>query len=129
MPKPPKLAVSEHESARLRRAIARVLPPILQKLYELAMQGDVQAARLLLDRALPPLAPVRDAVLLEGDGPKAWREDLVRKVTRGEMAPREALLVLDLLDRLPHKEGDKAKAGLSQQTLQKIQEALYGKTS
>jgi hypothetical protein len=129
MPKPPKIAVGEHESARLRRAIARVLPPILQKLYELAIQGDVQAAKLLLDRALPPLAPVRDAVLLEGDDPKAWREDLVRKVTSGEMAPREALLVLDLLDRLPRKEGDKAKAGLNQQTLQHIQEALYGKTS
>ncbi len=41
--------------ARLREAIGRDLPDIIAKLVEQAKAGDVQAARVLLDRVLPSL--------------------------------------------------------------------------
>jgi hypothetical protein len=41
----------------LREKIARDVPEILAALGERAKQGDPQAARLLLERTLPPLRP------------------------------------------------------------------------
>jgi hypothetical protein len=122
MPKPP--TTRDSETARLRHAIRKVLPPVLQKLYQLAIAGDVQAARLLLDRALPPLQPVRDAVLIDGDTPQAMKADLLAKVASGEIAPREALAVLELLSRLPAGKEEKAIDG---EALALIRERLYGK--
>ena len=84
MPRAPaKVSRDAAETAQLRRAIRKVLPPVLQKLYQLAVAGDVQAAKLLLDRALPPLQAVRDAVFLDGDTPGALKADLLAKVAGG----------------------------------------------
>ncbi len=123
MPKPP---ARDSETTRLRNAIRKVLPPVLQKLYQMAIAGDVQAARLLLDRALPPLQPVRDAVLIDGDTPQAMKADLLAKVAGGEIAPREALAVLELLSQLPAGKGDKTQT-IDGQALAMIRERLYGK--
>ena len=47
------------EVARLRAAIAEHVPTIITRLVERAtMEGDTQAARLLLERVLPPVKPV-----------------------------------------------------------------------
>jgi hypothetical protein len=123
MPKPP---ARDSETARLRHAIRKVLPPVPQKLYQLAIAGDVQAARLLLDRALPPLQPVRDAVLIDGDTPQAMKADLLAKVAGGEIAPREAPAVLELLSRLPAGKGERARS-IDGEALALIRERLYGK--
>ena len=48
----------------LRQAIADRLPGIVAALIERAEQGDVGAAKLLIDRVLPPLRPVDSAVSL-----------------------------------------------------------------
>jgi hypothetical protein len=121
MSKSPK----ESDAARLRRIIARVLPPVLQRLYDLALRGDVQAAKLLLDRALPPLAPVRDTVVLNGETPEEWRADLLAKVAGGDIAPREALVLLELFDRMPAANKPKSKM-LDSETLKTIRATLYG---
>jgi hypothetical protein len=125
MPRPPKVTLNESEAARLRRTIARVLPPVLQRLYDLAMRGDVQAAKLLLDRALPPLAPVRDTVVLNGETPEEWRADLLAKVAGGDIAPREALVLLELFDRMPSAKREKPPM-LDGETLKAVKSALYG---
>ena len=39
----------------LRKAIADDVPGILKRMSEMALLGDVQAARLLLERCIPPL--------------------------------------------------------------------------
>lgn len=44
-------------SSALREAIQTELPSIIQSLLEKAKGGDIQAATLLLSRALPPLRP------------------------------------------------------------------------
>jgi hypothetical protein len=43
------------ESGRLRAAISEHLPEIIDQLVEKARGGDIQAARLLLERVLPPV--------------------------------------------------------------------------
>jgi len=43
---------------RARRAIARELPSIVASLVEQARAGDVQAAKLLLERAIPAMRPI-----------------------------------------------------------------------
>lgn len=48
----------EVTATKLRKAIADRVPEILDSLMTQALeQGDVQAAKLLLERALPPLKP------------------------------------------------------------------------
>lgn len=51
-------------SGKLREAIAKDTPQILATLAQQARDGDVQAARLLLDRVLPPLRAESAAVEL-----------------------------------------------------------------
>ena len=52
-PKTPK-----HNSSALRDQIAAELPAIIASLIQQAQAGDVQAARTLLDKALPNVRPV-----------------------------------------------------------------------
>ena len=46
------------EVARLRAAISQHLPEVLDRLVQQARDGDTQAARLLLERVLPPVKAV-----------------------------------------------------------------------
>lgn len=120
----PRVSRDAAEGAQLRRAIRKVLPPVLQKLYQLAIAGDVQAAKLLLDRALSPLQPVRDAVMIDGDTPEAMKADLLQKVAGGEIAPREALAMLEVLARMP--DGKRKLKALDAEMLRQIRTHLYG---
>ena len=52
------------EVAKLRAAIAEHVPPIIEKLTAAALSGDVGAARLLLERVIPPLKASEEPVLL-----------------------------------------------------------------
>jgi hypothetical protein len=45
------------QTARLREQIAKRIPKILDELVSKAEGGDVPAAKLLLERTLPPLRP------------------------------------------------------------------------
>ena len=46
------------ELQRLRAAISEHIPGIIDELVSAARGGNVQAARLLLERTLPPMKPV-----------------------------------------------------------------------
>ena len=50
--------------AKLRASIAEHVPEIIGHLVKAAKGGDVQAARLLLERVLPPMKPTELAVPL-----------------------------------------------------------------
>lgn len=52
------------EVAKLRAAIAEHVPTIIEKLTAAALLGDVSAARLLLERTIPPLKPAELAAPL-----------------------------------------------------------------
>ena len=59
------------DAAKLRNLLRKAMPAVLQKLYDMAIAGDVQAAKLLLDRTVPTLSPVKEQVAFFGDTRKA----------------------------------------------------------
>jgi hypothetical protein len=52
-------------AAKLRVALAEEIPDILAGVVKAAKEGDMQAARIILDRALPPIKAV--------EAPAPWR--------------------------------------------------------
>lgn len=50
--------------AKLRESIVKDIPAILTAMVTQAKQGDVQAARLLLDRTLPAIKPTDTPIVL-----------------------------------------------------------------
>jgi hypothetical protein len=52
------------EITKLRNSIAEHIPGIIDQLVQAAKHGDIQAARLLLDRVIPPLKAIESPVEL-----------------------------------------------------------------
>jgi hypothetical protein len=52
------------EVTKLRNSISAHIPGIINKLVDAAKDGDIQAARLLLDRVIPPLKAIESPVEL-----------------------------------------------------------------
>ena len=82
------------QSAQFREALAKRLPAILDKLVELATEGDVQAIKLILDRTLPSIKPVEQTVELAlpdvGATLTQQAQDVLAGMARGELAPGTA---------------------------------------
>ena len=81
------------EVGRLRAAISEHLPEIIAQLVEKARAGDTQAARLLLERVLPPVKAIEATVELdlpEGASLTEQGEAIVRSVAAGLLAPGQA---------------------------------------
>ena len=55
----------QSEITRLRASIAEHIPSIVDQLVTAAKAGDVQAARLILERVLPPVKAIEQAVELQ----------------------------------------------------------------
>jgi hypothetical protein len=90
------------EIGKLRAAIGRALPDILAALIEKAQAGDVQAARLLLERALPPVKPVElpEAVPLQGETLTERGQSVLRLLAAGELGPGQAAALLAAIAQL-----------------------------
>lgn len=87
------------EVAQLRASIAARVPDILAKLIEQATVGDVQAARLLLERVLPPVKPVEMVVempLAEG-GLSEQARQLLSAAAGGALPPDQAASLISAL--------------------------------
>lgn len=98
----PKGALSE--AGRIRVALAGELPEILAAVVQRAKDGDLQAARIILDRVVPPLraeaAPVTLAGL-DGDAPLTERATLVFKAaTAGDISVEAATALITALSGL-----------------------------
>lgn len=81
------------EIGRLRAAISQHLPEIIQQLVEKARGGDTQAARLLLERVLPPVKPIESTVELDLPADASLTEQgakIVQAVADGVLAPGQA---------------------------------------
>ena len=90
------------EVAKLRAAIAGNVPAILQSLTAAAMAGDVQAARLLLERTLPALKPAEQAQALHlPDGTLTDQgRAVLAAVAAGELAPGQGAALLGAIGTL-----------------------------
>ena len=90
------------EIGKMRAAIAGNVPAILQSLTTAALAGDVQAARLLLERALPPIKPVEQPQPLSlPDGTLTEQgRAVLAAVAAGELAPGQGAALLGAIGTL-----------------------------
>lgn len=112
------------EVAKLRASIAKHVPEIIGQLMGAAKGGDVQAARLLLERVLPPTKPTELAVPLalpDGSLTDQGRA-VLSAVSMGDLAPGQGAQLLaaigalarvaeidELTERIEKLEGHHAK--------------------
>ena len=89
-------------ATRLRRMID--VEALVAKLHETAMKGNTRAAELLLDRALPSLRPVAEAIELPGLKDAATltakAERIVELAAEGKVSPDIATALLSAIATL-----------------------------
>lgn len=85
--------------AQFREAIAEHVPGIIEKLKAAALDGDVSAARLLLERAVPPIKATEEAtpLALSGETLTAQGRDVLAAVAAGDLAPSQGAALLSAL--------------------------------
>ena len=90
-------------SGKLRAAIAENVPAIIATMTSAALTGDVMAARLLLERVLPPIRPEEAPVPvhLPADGTLTEQgRAVVAAVAAGKLAPTQGATLLAALGTL-----------------------------
>ena len=91
------------ELQKLRASIAADVPEILAGLVLAAKGGDVQAARLILERILPPVKAIEQAVELQlpdGGTLTAQGRAVLSAVAAGELAPGQGAQLLAAIGSL-----------------------------
>jgi Family of unknown function (DUF5681) len=93
----------QSEITRLRASLAADVPEILAGLVMAAKGGDVQAARLILERILPPVKPIEQAVALQlpaGGTLTAKASAVLSAAAAGDLAPGQAAQLIAALGTL-----------------------------
>lgn len=91
------------EIGKLRAAIGERVPELLAAMMAKALEGDVGAARLLLERAIAPLKGIEQAVTLQlpNDGTLTAKATAVlNAAAAGELAPGQAAQLIAALGTL-----------------------------
>lgn len=91
------------ELQKLRATLAADVPGILAGLVTAAKAGDTQAARLILERILPPVKAIEQAVELQlpNDGTLTAKASAVLSAAAaGELAPGQAAQLIAALGTL-----------------------------
>jgi len=91
------------ELQKLRASIAGDVPDILTRLVTAAKAGDVQAARLILERVLPAVKPIEQAVELplpDGATLTAQGRSVLAAVADGRLAPGQGAQLLAAIGSL-----------------------------
>jgi len=82
-----------------RRQVETALPDIVKRLVQEALQGDIPAARLILDRVLPPLRPSGEYIKLKlPDLPRERAEVFVQAVAAGTLTPDQGATLMHVMD-------------------------------
>lgn len=90
------------EIGKLRAAIGERVPDLLAAMMTRALEGDVGAARLLLERAIAPLKGIEQAVTLQlpHDGTLTAKATAVLNAAAGDLAPGQAAQLIAALGTL-----------------------------
>lgn len=90
------------EVAKLRTAIASHVPALVAVLVERALGGDVGAARVLLERVIPPVKAAEEAApLAMPDGTLTEQgKAVLQAVAAGDLAPGQGAALLASLGTL-----------------------------
>jgi hypothetical protein len=81
---------------RLRNALVKELPDILRTVVEAAKNGDMTAAKTILERVLPPLKAVEAPTLLEfpTDTLSNQGQAILQAMASGALSPGQAVQLL-----------------------------------
>ena len=93
----------QSEITRIRASLAGDVPEILAGLVTAAKAGDTQAARLILERILPPVKAIEQAVALQlpnGGTLTAQGRAVLSAVAAGELAPSQGAALLSAIGTL-----------------------------
>lgn len=87
---------------RFREAVEPRLPVIITAMADAAANGDAQAAKLLLDRVVPPMKPIPRAepFPLIGGTLTERAESILSAVSDGALAPADGKGLIDALTSL-----------------------------
>lgn len=88
---------------RLRSALAKDVPEILAKLGVAAKSGDVQAARLILERVLPPVKAIEQTQALDLPSEGTLTEQgraVLAAVAAGKLSPSQGSQLLTAIGTL-----------------------------
>jgi len=90
------------EIAKLRAAISARVPELLDTLMKKALDGDVGAARLLLERAVAPLKSVDPAQVLNlpGDTLTERGQAVLGAIEAGELSPGQGAALIGAIGSL-----------------------------
>lgn len=103
--------------AQLRENIAQHLPEIIEQLVIKAKEGDSQAARLLLERVIPPVKSMEQSVKisLPVDADISTQgQSIIQAVANGTLAPSQGSSLLTSLGTLARiKEMDELEKRLT----------------
>ena len=84
--------------ALLRYKLTRNLPAILKTLTDAAKGGDIQAAKLILERTLPALKSTAETLTLPGaDTPASQGRTVLGACAQGDITPDEAATLMQAL--------------------------------
>src|SRR5450759_1813990 len=85
--------------AKLRKAIERQSDSILQAAIAAAIDGNMMACKMLLDRITPPLQPMSLPIAFDnaGNDPSTISQAIIGKMARGEVTPESANLAMAAL--------------------------------
>jgi hypothetical protein len=95
--------------ALIAKSIEDKIPALITKLAERALEGDTGAARLLLERIIPPMKQTEEATPIElGPGSLTEQgESVLQAIAGGAIAPSQGAAVLAALGALSKlREGD-----------------------
>jgi len=76
-------------ATKLRKSIVDDMPGIIDSLITLAKGGDVQAAKVLLDRVCPPLKPQAMPICLPVNGSLAEQGNEIIRAIMGGLIPSD----------------------------------------
>ena len=85
---------------KLRDLIAKDAAPIIEKLIALALTGDTQAARLLIERSVPAIRPIELPVQIPMDTNADLAEQgqaIITALAHGAIPPAQASQILTAL--------------------------------
>jgi len=90
------------ELQRLRAAISEHVPEIIGKLVEGARGGDIQAARLILERVLPPMKAIEQAqpVNLAGETLTEQGRAVLSAIASGELSAGQGAALIGAIATL-----------------------------
>ncbi len=93
----------KQDSALIREQLAEHKEAVIQKVLDLALEGDVTALKMIMDRIAPTLKPVSLPSAIEVPDGATFTEMakiIINQSIAGEIAPNEAAQLLNAIQQL-----------------------------